>query len=154
LSLFVDKPETRNYRLPRDLLPLRYDIKIHPYFKPQQMPEFFKGAVSINFTCTKETNKLVLHMKEIDLDNSTLRISSLTDRGFSTIEKFAWSYDPLTHFFVARVDTSFKQDQNYTFSVEYKGYTKYDELGFYRSFYWDTNNSKRFEKKIQKTIFY
>jgi hypothetical protein len=109
------------------------------------MPEFFKGAVSINFTCSKETNKIVLHMKDIDLDNSTLRVSSLSDREFTAMEKFAWTYDPVTQFFVAEVKNSFKVNHNYTFSADYKGYTKYDELGFYRSFYYDSNNSKRFQ---------
>ena len=136
-------PAKKNYRISRDLLPSFYEITIQPYFKPESMPEYFKGKVAIDFTCEKETNKLVLHKKDLDLDNSTLLLTSASDADFSERKNFPFSYDSDTHFLTFEFDKSFKVGSHYRFSVEYKGYTTDDELGFYRSYYTDSNDKKR-----------
>jgi hypothetical protein len=101
----------------------------------------------------KETSRLVLHMKDLDLDNTTLRITSSSDKQFLVAEKLTWTYDSVTHFLIVELKSPFKDSHNYTFSAEYKGYTKYDELGLYRSFYWNSNNTKRlFTKNLVSQI--
>ncbi len=90
------------------------------------------------------TNKLVLHMVELELDNSTLKIESDSDADFKTREKFPWTYDPITHFLTFTFDKQFKKGSNYTFSVSYKGLTNDVMRGFYRGNYTDNNGNQRY----------
>jgi hypothetical protein len=83
-------------------------------------------------------------MKDLELNNTTLKLSSSTDGQFTDLKAFSYTYDPITHFFTVQVEKGFKKDKIYTFSVDFKGLTKDDELGFYRGYYFDDNNKKKY----------
>lgn len=82
-------------------------------------------------------------MKDLELNNSTLKLSSNTDNNFNTQINFNWSYDNETQFFETTIEQIFKKNNNYLFSVEFKGFLKDDNIGFYRSSYTDDNGDKR-----------
>ena len=82
-------------------------------------------------------------MKDIELDNSSLTIQSISDNLFTKLEKFTYTYDLVAQFFIAEFDKPFRLGHNYTFSVQYKGQTKSDDIGLYRSYYFDSSNNKR-----------
>ena len=124
-------------------MPSLYELTIQPFFKPDKMPEFYNGKVLIHFTCKKDTNTLVLHMKDLELDKATLSLESSTDKDFKKKSSFDYQYDNVTHFFTAKFDQPFRTYNKYTFGVEFKGFTKDDELGFYRSYYFDENKNKK-----------
>ena len=132
-----------DYRLSGDLYPILYELTIQPYFKTDKMPEFYNAVISIDFRCLRATNKLVMHMRNLVLKNSTLKITSSTDEQFSSKLNFPWTYDPVTDFFTAEFSQQFKVDYSYTFSVEFKGFINNDETGFYRSSYVDSNENKK-----------
>jgi hypothetical protein len=107
------------------------------------MPLVYDSTIDIDFACEKQTNKLVMHMKALELDNSTLSLSSSNDTEFGTRRTFPWTYDPVTHFITFEFDKPFRAGFNYTFSVAFRGRTDEDEAGFYRSYYLDDDNNKR-----------
>ncbi|CAF0711353.1 unnamed protein product [Brachionus calyciflorus] len=137
-------PQPLNYRLPTDLKPTYYDLTIQPFFKVDEEPFEYNGTVSIDFVCEKNTNQLVLQMKDLDLDNSTLMLSGINDTTFSQKTNLKWTYNSITHLLVIDLENqSFKQNFLYRFSANFKGYTKNDDLGFYKSSYVDDNGQKK-----------
>ncbi len=132
-----------NYRLTRDLVPVSYNLTIKTYFKPDTVPLYYDGSVEILFTCDNETSKLVMHMRNLDLNRTSLRLTSVNDDKFDVEEKFSWTVDPVTHFVTFEFDKPFRAGYNYTFSGSFRGYTEEDEMGFYRSYYFDDNNDKK-----------
>lgn len=127
------------------MVPFYYQIKFQTFFSPEQKPEFYNGDIKINFTCKNDTNRLVLHLKDIELFNETLRLESSTDSSFIQLENFKWVHDTESSFFIAELDSNqgFKSNNNYTFSVSFRGFTRDDNLGFFRSSYLDANNNRR-----------
>jgi aminopeptidase N len=125
------------------LIPTSYDLTIQPLFKADQKPEKFNGKVKVNFNCEANTDKLVLHMVDLVLNNSTLKIESSSDKDFKPKSNFPWTYDPITHFLTFKFDTSFKKGFNYTFSVSYVGLTNDVMRGFYRGNYKDNDGNQR-----------
>jgi hypothetical protein len=71
-------------------------------------------------------------------------INSTNINGFTAIKSPAWRNDFEREFFVldSVSDLEFKKDQNYTIHIEYTGYLKTDNIGFYRSSYVKNNNLK------------
>lgn len=83
-------------------------------------------------------------MRDLDLHNSTLKLTSTTDKNFDKMQNFNWKYEKATHFFIAEFQSQiFRENNNYTFSVSFTGYTKEDNIGFYRASYHDSNNTKK-----------
>lgn len=128
--------------MPTNFLPRHYDLTIKPYFNVNSEPKEFDGKVVIKMDCVENTSRLVLHMKDIDIYN--VSISSDNDTGFVNRTNFNWSYNNITDFFIAEFNsTIFLANKSYTFTAEYKGYSKNDNVGIYRSSYLDSNNQRR-----------
>lgn len=132
-----------NYRIPKNLKPFNYDLFIQPFFKTTTMPEFFNASVRIDFTCVNDTTELILNMKNLELNNETMFIESLTDSNFTLEKNLIFSYSNHSQLFYAKLNQYFKQGHNYSFYVEFMGVIKEDNIGLYRSSYYDAN----FEKK-------
>ena len=135
-----------NYRLPKNLVPYHYDLTIQPFFNATQKPEFYEAKEKIQFRCVNDTKKFVIHIKNLEITNNSLRISSISDDSFQSIENFEWTYDNVTSFFTADLgqNQTFLANQNYMFEAEFKGFTNNDDLGFYRTSYKDDSNNTRF----------
>lgn len=141
-SLRVSEIDT-NYRLPNDLAPFYYDLTIQPYFVPTQKPTFYNASIKIYFKCLNQTARLVMHMKELTIDNETLTLKSLDDDSFVTVKNFEWRYDEKTSLFIVDLNQSFVPNKQYLFTASFRGYPKDDNLGFYRSSYFDSNSIRR-----------
>ena len=137
--------EKINYRLPRNLKPYFYEILIKPYFNDNNPPEIYTGHVVIKFRCLNDTSKLVLHMTEnLEIDNGSFELKSLTQPSFVPIRQFTWIYDSKTQFLIINFDrTVFTKYHNYSVSIGFKGHVKDDNAGFYRSSYTDSNGNKK-----------
>ena len=82
--------------MPKNLVPYHYDLTIKPYFKVDEVPKFYDGHVIINFTCIEDTNKLVLNMKNLDLNY--MLINSDQDSDFSMIKQSTCNQNKLVYF--------------------------------------------------------
>ena len=78
----------KNVRLPRTVLPRHYDVRLFPVLKKGNFT--IPGRVSIDLECKEETDRIVLHSTDIDVDpksvkvhlsliKSNSRIATLTD---------------------------------------------------------------------------
>ena len=79
----------------------------------------------------------------MDIDNSSLSIKSLTDSSFQELKGFNWFNDFKRQFFVANLTKQLKSGHNYSLYMKFVGYLKDDNIGFYRSSYLETNNTRR-----------
>lgn len=131
-----------NYRLPHNLKPYYYDLTITTKFYDIIEPTDFDGDVKINFTCLSNTNKLVLHMRDIDLVDSSILIKGVTDTSFD-FHHIKWTYDNQTHFLTFELNKQFQVNHNYTVHIKYKGYIKDNGAGFYQSSYIDAQGNKK-----------
>lgn len=130
-----------DYRLPTDLVPDHYDLwvkfQFEETFNNNSFP--YDGEVKIDISCVKDTSKLVLHVRNLMIDNSSLSLTSTDDLSFGELKAFAWYNDFTRHFFVADLPKSFKAGSSYQFSVKFVGYLTDDNRGFYRSSYMRNN---------------
>lgn len=134
--------EKVNYRLPTNIKPYYYDLTVATKFNDSSEPNDFDGNIKIYFTCLLKTNKLILHMRDIDLINSTIHIKGLTDQTFE-LHHLAYKYEQKSNFLTFELNKEFQSNHNYTISMQYKGYVKDDLTGFYRSSYIDNNKKKK-----------
>lgn len=134
------------YRLPGDLLPVTYNLFVQPHFNSTTQPEYFDASVQINFKCITDTNDLILHMKDLDLNASTLHINSSTDANFASIKGFEYTYESDSQTFKATLEKTagFRANHMYSFYVQFKGFLKKDNAGFYRSSYVDGKVTKHY----------
>jgi hypothetical protein len=139
-------PPLNEYRLPKELEPIHYDLMFDTFFESDTKPEDFNASLKLLFRCIRDTNKLVLNMKDLDLYNSTMKITSQTHASYNSPSGFGYNYNNQTQIFSAtfvQQNQWFKAGNNYTFHVEFKGYLKDDDLGFYRTSYTDGEGIKR-----------
>jgi len=134
-----------NYRLPRALLPLNYNLLFKTELNGPENQKFFPyyGEINILITCIETTSSLVLHIDDLGIDNSSLLIKSLTDSSFKELKAFNWFNDFKRQFFVANLTQELKSGQNYSLYMKFVGYLKDDNIGFYRSSYLDSNNNRK-----------
>jgi len=137
-------PVKIDYRLPKNLIPYKYDILVKPQFENLVNNGFpYDGEVTISFSCIENTNNLIFHINKLLINNSTLKVTSLTDTSFTETVGFTWRNDFERQFFVASLSQTFKANNNYTVFVQFTGYLTDDNAGFYRSSYLDNNQKRR-----------
>ncbi|RNA03939.1 Aminopeptidase N, partial [Brachionus plicatilis] len=150
----VPKTETFvNYRLPKDLKPYFYEILIKPYFNVTQEPSFYTGHVLINFKCLQNTSKLVFHKhQDIEIDDLSFELKSLSDKNFIPVKKMLesnyliekLSYDNLTQLLqIELFKNTFIKNEEYSLSMNFKGLTRADNYGLYRSSYADDSGNTK-----------
>ena len=123
-----------SYRLPTNLVPYLYEIIVDVQFENETGKSFaYDGFVKMFFRCEQDTNDLVFHINQVDVENTTLTVKSLTDNSFPDIKGFKWYRDYEREFFIANLTQKFKKGHNYTAWVHYTAYLKDDNIGFYRS---------------------
>jgi aminopeptidase N len=131
-----------DYRLPTDLVPSHYDVKVSFQFVTISYNSFpYDGEVTIDISCAKTTSKLVLHINKIDIDNSSLTLTGISDTSFGELKDFRWYNDFTREFFIADLTKQLKADQTYRLFMKYTGYLQDDLRGFYRSSYIRNNNT-------------
>jgi aminopeptidase N len=131
-----------DYRLPTDLVPSHYDVKVSFQFVTTSYNSFpYDGEVTIDISCAKTTSKLVLHINKIDIDNSSLTLTGISDTSFGELNDFRWYNDFTREFFIADLTKELKADQTYRLFMKYTGYLQDDLRGFYRSSYIRNNNT-------------
>lgn len=79
------------------------------------------------------TNKIILKMKNLQIDNSSMKLVALNEAYSS--QKFRWSYNKENELFIAQFDEFyFNEYKNYSFSVEFKGKLSNEKIGIYKAY--------------------
>jgi aminopeptidase N len=67
-----NKSSNDNIRLPRDVLPIRYDVRLFPVLEKGNFS--ILGHVAIDIQCKMETNRIVLHSADIVVDPKSVKV--------------------------------------------------------------------------------
>ncbi|PSN39002.1 Aminopeptidase N [Blattella germanica] len=125
--------KTVEYRLPANVIPLHYDIKLTPLLESDQSgPKTFEGEVEITISVLENTQTVTLHYNDMEIHNVIIE-----DVNNNEINTQSLLYDQTTHFLVIqRMDTDyFESGSEYLIKINYTGNHRDDMYGFYRSHY-------------------
>ncbi|XP_025270275.1 puromycin-sensitive aminopeptidase-like protein, partial [Camponotus floridanus] len=118
-----------NYRLPDNVAPMHYNIKLIPYIEEGNFT--FDGESAINITIRHVTQNLSLHTLELTIDDAA---TSLFDKDGIVHMPTTYSYDFITHILVLYFDHELSPG-NYTLKMRYVGILNDDLHGFFRVSY-------------------
>lgn len=128
-----------SYRLPSELMPFSYEITIRPYIGSSveygvEKSFKFDGNITIGFTCSNPTSKIVLHIKDLLIKNESIKLHSHST--YDTIEvSQKWSNDFKREFMILNMNKECTKNQNYSVNMLYVGHIFEYLAGFYRSSY-------------------
>jgi aminopeptidase N len=69
-----EKSSNDNIRLPRDVLPIRYDVRLFPVLEKGNFS--ILGHVAIDIQCKMETDRIVLHSADIVVDPKSVKVET------------------------------------------------------------------------------
>lgn len=149
-----------DYRLPKNLKPNLYDLKIKPYIGsnreawPAEKDFTFDGSVEIFFTCIEPTRRIVFHADHIQIVSIFLRSFSSDHQPFDDLhEPLSHEIDEVRTFAIVQMNHECVEHFNYSLSINYTGSINEELEGFYRSSYLDENMFKtKLEKFYQSLI--
>nr|CAD7396260.1 unnamed protein product [Timema cristinae] len=122
----------QNHRLPTAVVPDSYTLKVIPYFEVDS--EFtFDGEVVIRINVNEPTDRIVLHVNQLDIVESSLNITSVSEGTQLTV--INTTLDTPRQFFDIQLEEELVEGGVYDVKVIYVGYLNDDMAGFYRSYY-------------------
>lgn len=124
--------------MPTSLKPYYYDLTLKPYIGehpsyPNNKSFKFDGNISLSFTCLSPTNVIVLHAKDLVIQNETIGLFT-SDRHLVDVDQ-NWAYDFQREFMIITMSRECVKEQNYTLFMLYTGKISENLSGFYRSSY-------------------
>ncbi|XP_076438167.1 uncharacterized protein LOC143277263 isoform X2 [Babylonia areolata] len=135
-------PAPGSYRLPTDLTPYHYDVRLQPHIYGEDPKEFFfEGNVTVFFTCTFDTMVITLHQDRLTIDQSSVRVASVSSpdqdlpvAGITEEEQF--------HFYRVHMGQTLRAGQSYSLSIlNFHGDMRTSGEGLYLSSYKDDNRT-------------
>jgi len=136
-----DSVKIIDYRLPANLKPFNYDIKIKPYIGPFETygnKSFtFDGQVNISFTCLNQTDGIFLHSKDLTILETKLFANDAKELSLNQNLK----YDEIREFLSIEMSSQCEKNANYTLHIKYIGLISDSLAGFYRSSYTNSNKT-------------
>ena len=121
--------------------PYFYEIKIKPYigtFESYGNKSFtFDGQVNISFVCLNQTDKIVIHSKDLTIIETKLFKNNTNEVFISKNLK----YDEVREFLTIEMNAKCERNVNYTLHMTYIGIISDSLAGFYRSSYTNSNKT-------------
>ena len=115
----------KDVRLPSHLLPLHYDLYLHP----DLVSGLFMGRVTISIEATSPTSYFLVHTKYLDISDTRL----LNEDGDEVSYMRAFEYGR-NEFWVVQLESEVVAG-NYSLSMEFNGNLTRGITGFYKSVY-------------------
>ena len=100
----------------------------------------FNGKVTIHFTCLEETDKIVLHSKDLTITSTSL----LPNSNDSSLEE-NFEIDSKTDFLTLHTNGKLKKKENYAVVIHFSGIILDKLYGFYRSSYTNKLDKKTYQ---------
>ncbi|XP_025265835.1 aminopeptidase N-like [Camponotus floridanus] len=129
----VDKDSNNNsainYRLPDNVVPIHYNIKLMPYIEENNF--VFIGESNINITIRHVTQNLSLHTLKLIINEAVI---SLFDNNGTVYTLATHNYDNITQILVLNFNDKLLPG-NYTLKMRYVGILHKDLKGFFISSY-------------------
>ncbi|CRK87601.1 CLUMA_CG001397, isoform A [Clunio marinus] len=132
ISQFADDIDGISYRLPNETIPLEYDLQLTTEIHSGE--KRFTGTVKITLKVIEATSKITLHMRQLTVENITLTPSdSLTKVSID------WDNVTATEFLIITASETLVVNDDYNLEIDYFGFLRDDNMGFYRSSYKDSS---------------
>ena len=141
----TNRPTTKapvNFRLPRDFLPLKYELEVKTYVGvnenlwPAEKNYQFEGTIKMHLICDKPSDQIVFHSKNLNL--SSIEISSDEDKNVEIIR--TTEPDVETDFVYVNLKKKCNVKNTYQLTVNFSGLLVNELYGYYRSSYTDSKN--------------
>ena len=126
------EPWEKDVRLPSHLLPLHYDLYLHP----DLATGLFMGRVTIAIEATSPTSYFLVHTKHLDISDT--RLSNTDGEAVSYMRAFEY---PRNEFWVVELEEEVVAG-NYSLSMEFNGNLTKGITGFYKSVYTNSRGEK------------
>jgi aminopeptidase N len=136
--------ETTTLSPPVERIPINLKQEIYRLIiSPNLILETFNGILYYTFTCIQPTNEIILHLKDLTINNSTIKIinSSLTIISLP-IFKY-WSYNSYSELIKFKFSSSFIPNSQYTLYLTYSANISRELHGLYISRYMDKNGMNK-----------
>lgn len=130
-----------DYRLPLDVIPFEYDIKLYPIFESNQNNFTFKGESVITLNIMKETDTIIFHAKEINITKNSIKLTYKTEKEI-TVNVFELKEDINKDFVTLIFKNRIPKTPNAKLSLNYTGKLNDKLRGFYRSSYQNKEGKK------------
>uniref|UniRef100_A0A672FBB4 Aminopeptidase n=1 Tax=Salarias fasciatus TaxID=181472 RepID=A0A672FBB4_SALFA len=126
------------YRLPDSLSPSTYNVSLHPRLTPNEDSGLyiFTGQSSVEFTCLKETDLILIHSNKLNLtlfDGFHAKLTGLNGAVAPTMKNTFLEVP--TQYLVIQLNAPLKAGSTYRLDTEFVGELADDLGGFYRSEY-------------------
>ncbi|KAM8705012.1 hypothetical protein ACLKA7_009467 [Drosophila subpalustris] len=128
----ADDNSEDNYRLPNNTVPVSYNVEL--WTDVHNGTREFKGIVKIDLQVIEATNTITLHARQTD--NYTASIVS-KDTANSNSIPLTVTYESKREFLLLTSTSNFDANTNWTLTIEYTGFLRTDQGGFYISSYTD-----------------
>jgi len=130
------QPWQKNIRLPRSVLPIHYDLYLHPELKEGT----FMGRVSIQIQSLEARDHFLVHVKHLDIEDA--RMTTTTDAAAAApIDLMEVIEHKPNEFLVFRTKDQVPAG-NYTLHIEFGGSLTRSITGFYKSVYTNGKGEK------------
>ncbi|XP_011870129.1 PREDICTED: uncharacterized protein LOC105563274 [Vollenhovia emeryi] len=121
---FFQNDDSINYRLPKDIEPISYDIKLIPNFQDFT----FEGIVKIEAIAKSATNNVTLHVGNLTNIQCSVKAPYAAD-SYSNL------YEDTTEKYTIPLPETIPEGGELTISFTYNGVLSDNMIGFYRSSY-------------------
>jgi hypothetical protein len=125
-------------RLPTNLKPILYHLKLRPYLPFDNMSDAYSslifqyhGEIKTHFECLEPTDEIVFH--SLNLEINSLRLESKKDSKIMLIDSII--YNSETDFVILHMNKKCVEEADYILSINYTGKILDELHGFYKSSY-------------------
>ncbi|KAK2183343.1 hypothetical protein NP493_315g04044 [Ridgeia piscesae] len=138
------KPVPKDVRLPLNVHPQHYDVQLRPDIYGDDPGQFnFSGSVDIHVNCTRQTDTITLHTKQLDILRASIEIQMGSGVSEEQSPKcVSWKEDKLREFLILSFDKALKPNFLYKLTIDFNGRIKRNLIGIYLSSYKQNNVTK------------
>lgn len=137
-------PPPTDVRLPLNFYPLHYNVELKPDMYGSDPEKFtFDGKVEIFLNCTKASSAIVLHINELDINQSSISFRLSRSNSGNTGPKWTnTEHDVRRQFFKIFLDNDCRVGLEYVLQLYFNGNLSDSLAGLYRSSYKEGNLTK------------
>ncbi|KAK7461238.1 hypothetical protein BaRGS_00038713, partial [Batillaria attramentaria] len=128
--------EVVNYRLPNNVIPSHYTVRLQPHIYGNDSSQFFfEGNCTIIVKCKNPTDVITVHVDRLKIDPSD--ISVMQENAAKNLMT-STSYEEVPHFYHLHLSEKLEAEKTYIIEFRnFNGTLTTDGTGFYLSYYRD-----------------
>ncbi|XP_053669421.1 aminopeptidase N [Anopheles marshallii] len=135
-----------SYRLPKSITPEHYNLQVFTHLGDERGFIFY-GQVVIRFLCLEDTDKVVLHSKNLTLSEERVLLREIVSDNqpnrSQQIDIKSLEYVTEHDYAVFHVSTPLKKGERYEISIPFESNLSTGLIGYYRSSYIDKKTKQK-----------